>query len=125
MKAFRYSYALDCTNRHGFFTFKMEELGRKGAFSFVRLEDGTELMMPTRKVFMERHDAHLAGRRSVARISVSAGTGNATHPELKEVQGDSRQTHPRLKRGECGFRGMLRNHGERQKETCLPLLGKQ
>lgn len=79
MKNLRYSYALDCTNRHGFFTFRMEELGRKGAFSFVRLEDGTELMMPTRKVFVERHDAHLAGRRSVARISASAGTRNLTH----------------------------------------------
>ena len=77
MKA--YSYALNCANRHGFFTFRMEELGRKGAFSFVRLEDGTELMMPTRKVFMERHEAHLAGRRSVARISASAGTRNLTH----------------------------------------------
>ena len=92
-----YSYALDCTNRHRFFTFRMEELGRKGAFSLVRIEDGIELMMPTRKVFMDRHAAHLAGRRSVSRISASAGTGNATHPAIKEVQGGSLQTHPRLK----------------------------
>ena len=122
MKNLRYSYALDCTNRHGFFTFRMEELGRKGAFSFVRLEDGTELMMPTRKVFAERHDAHLAGRRSVARISASAGTGNATHPAIKEVQGGSRQTHPRLERGVCGSRGMLRDYGERRKRRSFSIV---
>ena len=119
MNNVRYSYALDCTSRHGFFTFRMEELGRKGAFSFVRLEDGTELMMPTRKVFMDRHAAHLAGRRSVEMISASAGTGNATHPAIKEVQGESRQTHPRLKRGVCGFREDRRNRGERTKEAHL------